>query len=178
MIIIINKKTLIVFILMGIVMQTHPYFQLSSPAFNHQTTIPTRHTCDGENISPHLMWQNWPPHTQSFALICDDPDAPREMPFVHWVIYNIPAHIHYLSEHQPNKDRLSEDIYQGPNDTKSAGYYGPCPPAGKPHRYIFTLYALDTTFTEKNMTKEQLIAAMNEHILAHTMLIGLYGRSK
>ena len=144
--------------------------QLMSRAFGPNEHIPIKYTCESENVSPHLSWKNAPENTKSFALICEDPDAPRAEPFVHWVIFNIP----------PAEDHLRERVgIQGGTSADTVGYYGPCPPAGKPHRYIFTLYALDTILPlQEGATKEELLAAMKNHILEQASLIGLYQRKK
>lgn len=107
----------------------------------------------------------------------DDPDAPRKDPWVHWIIFNIPKDVMILNENVSNElDRYSElkTAIQGTNDFHKITYGGPCPPAGKPHRYFFKLYALDTMLSLKFATKEQLLKAMNGHILATSELVGLY----
>lgn len=145
-------------------------FSLTSPAFNHRGAIPSTYTCEGKNISPELVWHNAPAGTSSFALIVDDPDAPGTI-FVHWIIYNIPASSNGLA-----KNIQSGEFKQGTNSFNTETWSGPCPPSGT-HRYFFTLYALDTQLTfPGNVTKEELLKAMQGHILAQTQLIGLYAK--
>ena len=149
---------------------------ISSDAFNDSTSIPVEYTCDGEDHSPALSWDTIPVGTQSIALIVDDPDAPGKT-WVHWVIYNIPADSSGLPAAVPKNKTLDGGSLQGTNDFGRIGYNGPCPPPGKPHRYFFKVYALDTTLTLKSgATKSQLEAAMSGHILAQGEMIGKYGR--
>jgi len=143
---------------------------LSSPAFSDGGVIPTRHTCDGEDLSPQLDWQNIPAATRSLALIADDPDAPMGT-WVHWVLFDIP----------PDVTGLPEGVkgigIQGKNDSRRLGYAGPCPPKGPAHRYYFKLYALDTTLgLKEGATKADVEKAMQGHILAQGQLMGKYGR--
>ena len=123
--------------------------QLNSTAFQHIETIPVRHSQQGENLSPPLMWSDLPTGTVSLAILCEDPDAPlepgREDPFVHWLLYNLPADTGMLPEGLPTNARLTEPVrcQQGLNSRGEYGYMGPHPPAGHGmHRYIFRLYAL------------------------------------
>ncbi len=151
-------------------------FRLTSTAFQPESTIPVRYTCDGPDVSPPLKWDGAPNGTRSFVLICDDPDAPVGT-WVHWVIYNIPGDRNQLPEDVPKKDVVFGQIKQGINDFKRIGYGGPCPPAGKPHRYFFKLYALDIPSDwETGLTKQDVLDKMKGHILAETHLMGLYKR--
>jgi hypothetical protein len=150
--------------------------ELTSTAFREGETIPKQYTGDGKDTSPPLKWGQPPEGTKSFALICDDPDAPVGT-WVHWVIFNIPAHARSLDEAITTSETLSSGARQGKNDFKKIGYGGPAPPRGKPHRYFFKLYALDTTLDLKpGATKDQLLAAMKGHVLANGQLMGTYGR--
>src|SRR5690348_5819953 len=110
---------------------------LSSTAFSHYGAIPARHTCDGENVSPPLAWSGVPQQAQSLALIVDDPDAPDpaapKRTFVHWVLFNIPARVHSLSD-DAGTHGLLHDAQSGTNDFGKTDYGGPCPPVGR-HRY-------------------------------------------
>lgn len=142
-------------------------FTLTSSAFVHQQMIPSQYTCQGENISPALSWQNAPTDTKSFALIVDDPDATHAT-FVHWIVFNIPADITHLPENDSKKYKTGINHYQ------NTRYAGPCPPSGV-HRYFFKLYALDTLLSlPDGITKEELLNAMENHVLANTELVGLY----
>lgn len=150
--------------------------ELTSTAFQEGEAIPRHYTGDGKNVSPPLAWRAPPDGAQSLALICDDPDAPRKV-WVHWVIFNLPAESRELSEHVPPEATLPNGAVQGTNDFGKAGYGGPAPPPGKPHRYFFKLYALDQLLDLRpGATKEQLLKAMEGHILAEGQLMGTYGR--
>ncbi|MFP4055041.1 MAG: YbhB/YbcL family Raf kinase inhibitor-like protein [Phycisphaerae bacterium] len=154
--------------------------KLQSPAFEDGQDIPEQFTGEGKDVSPALKWDDLPDGTKELALICNDPDAPREEPWVHWVIYNIPSQRQGLPEGLPRKETLQEDMYQGTNswDENNLGYRGPMPPKGHgPHRYIFTLYALDADIDiEPGKSKQDLLKAMEGHILAATDLTGVYER--
>ncbi len=149
--------------------------KLSSPAFKDGAAIPRVHTCDDRDISPALKWEGAPQGVKSFALICDDPDAPRGT-WVHWVIFNIPPDKQELPENLPTKDSLTDGTKQGKNDFGNIGYGGPCPPGGT-HRYFFKLYALDASVQlQAGCTKAQLLDAMKGHILAEAQLMATYKR--
>lgn len=150
--------------------------RLVSTAFQESSSIPRKHTGDGSDVSPPLEWSDAPEGAKTFALIVDDPDAPRGT-WVHWVLFNIPADRTDLAEAQPARGALPGGARQGKNDFGKLGYGGPAPPPGKPHRYLFKLYALDTTLNlPEGATKKQAEDAMKGHILAETQLIGTYGR--
>lgn len=152
-------------------------FQIESPAFKTQETIPQSYTCDGENLSPPLVWADPPERTKSFALISDDPDAPMGT-WVHWVLYNIPGEATGLQRGISKTETLPDGSRHGMTDFKEVGYGGPCPPPGAAHRYFFKLYALDAALElPPKATKADLLVAMNGHILAQAELVGLYERS-
>ena len=154
-------------------------FAVSSPAFEHETEIPSLYTCDGRDISPPLQWREFPPQTRSFALIIEDPDAPDpanpRLTWVHWMLYNIP----------PSTDSLSEDAggsglpvgtLEGLNDWRRTGYGGPCPPLGR-HRYFHRVYALDCLLPDLGRPRRPaFLAAIEGHILRQAELIGTYKR--
>jgi len=149
--------------------------ELTSTAFNAGEAIPAIYTCDGDDISPPLQWQNVPEGTGSLALIMDDPDAPRGT-WVHWVLYNIPPSTGGLPENVAPADSLPGGGSQGRSSWNRVGYGGPCPPSGT-HRYFFKLYALDAELDlAPGATKEQLLAAMEGHVLAQGELVGTYAR--
>lgn len=153
-------------------------FEMKTDAFQSNEMIPARYTCDAEDLSPALYWQNYPAGTKSFALISDDPDAPVGT-WVHWVVYNIPVTVSQLEEGLGNQTTISDGTKQGITDFGRPGYGGPCPPPGKPHRYYFKLYALDTLLAlPEHQTKSTLLQAMQGHILAEAELIGRYQRKK
>lgn len=147
---------------------------LSSPVIRNQT-IPRHYTCDGDNVSPPLQWENVPEGTQSLALIADDPDAPGGT-FTHWVIYNIPPSLRWLPEDVRRDQVLPNGVLQGINSFQRIGYGGPCPPEGT-HRYFFRLYALDTRLDlPPGVSKEHLLEAMEGHILAEARVTAKYSR--
>lgn len=146
--------------------------QITSDAFEANTTIPSEYTGDAGDISPPLKFQDVPAGTRSLALIVDDPDAPRG-DWVHWLVYDLPPSTTGLGE-----GKLPADAKVGMNDFGKQDYGGPAPPPGKPHRYFFKLYALDSpTELEAGATKNELEKAMRGHVLAETQLVGTYGRS-
>jgi len=122
------------------------------------------------------MWSEPPQGTQSLALIVDDPDAPGGV-FTHWVVFNILPDSRQLPEAIPTQAQLSSGALQGKNDFGRIGYGGPCPPPGRPHRYRFTLYALDRVLDLKaGVSKKQVVGAMQGHILTQGQLTGTYQR--
>jgi Raf kinase inhibitor-like YbhB/YbcL family protein len=150
--------------------------QLSCEAFAEGGEIPAKFTCDDKNLSPTLKWSSAPAGTKSFALIVDDPDAPMGT-WVHWVVYDLPATATEVGEGTPKTETIPAGAKQGINDFREIGYGGPCPPPGKPHRYMFKLYALDTALDLKpGATKKQLEKAMGKHILGQAQLMGTYKR--
>jgi len=149
---------------------------VSSSAFKEGDRIPAKYTCQGQDVSPPLAWSEPPAGTQSVALIVDDPDAPGGV-FTHWVLFNIPPDSRELPEAVPTQAELASGALQGKTDFGRTGYGGPCPPPGRPHRYQFTLYALDQTLDLKGgASKKQLLSAMEGHILAQGQFTGTYQR--
>jgi Raf kinase inhibitor-like YbhB/YbcL family protein len=152
--------------------------QLTSASFREGEPIPPEFTCDGKDRSPALGWSEVPVETRSFVLICDDPDAPRGT-WVHWLLYNLPAQAIELQPGVPAKPELPSGARQGINDSGNLGYGGPCPPPGKPHRYFFRLYALDTALNlAPGINRPDLDAATEGHVLASCTLMGTYERRK
>lgn len=151
-------------------------FQLTSRAFKDGEMIPSHYTADGDDVSPPLEWKDPPASTKSFALICDDPDAPGGS-FTHWLIYNIPSNTLLLPEAFPSLKTLPNGGKQGLNDFGSIGYGGPAPPSGT-HRYIFKLYALNAVLDlEEGVKKGPLERALQRRILEEAQLIGRYQRN-
>jgi Raf kinase inhibitor-like YbhB/YbcL family protein len=149
--------------------------QLASRAFAPEETIPATYTCDGEDISPPLQWNGPPQGTQTLALIVDDPDAPGGT-WTHWVLYSLSPDTTTLSEGVPPQAELPDGSRQGLNSWRRLGYGGPCPPSGS-HRYVFRLYALDTQLdVPSGASKDQVLRAMEGHVLAQGELIGRYSR--
>lgn len=153
-------------------------FRLTSSAFIDHGPLPSQFTCTGAGISPPLSWHGAPKGTRGFALILTDPDAPdpNHPPthtYIHWVVAFLPAGTNHLAAHQSND--LPRGSREGVNSTGHTGFTPPCPPAGR-HRYIFTLYALDTDaqLTQPSDTRAQVLQAIAPHVLAKTRLIGTY----
>ncbi|MEE8390731.1 MAG: YbhB/YbcL family Raf kinase inhibitor-like protein [Anaerolineae bacterium] len=150
-------------------------FELTSTAFAHEEPIPGKYTCDGDDVSPPLQWSDPPADTQSLALIADDPDAPVGI-WVHWVLYNLLSDARALPEAIPSEADLPDGSRHGKNSWQRTDYGGPCPPSDT-HRYFFKLYALDTALDlEAGATKEQLLQAMEGHVVAQAELMGTYIR--
>ena len=153
---------------------------LTSSLFKEGQPIPPEHTGEGKDLSPDLMWSGAPSATKEYALICDDPDAPTPEPWIHWVIYKIPASMTKLPAGTPPKERLENSVLlQGKTSWPNrVGYGGPMPPPGHGwHRYFFKLYALDCELKmNPSATKNELLTAMKGHILAETTLMGKYKR--
>lgn len=149
---------------------------LRSDSFPADGSIPSACTCEGEGRSPHLAWSDIPEGAKSLALIVDDPDAPDprapQRTWVHWILFDIPPTVHELEE-GASVD-LPEGVRQGINDSRRLGYGPPCPPIGR-HRYVFKLYALDRALPSLDEpTKDELVEAMQGHVLARAQLIGTY----
>lgn len=164
---------------------------VTSSAFVQGAEIPAKYTADGEDVSPSLDFEHIPPGTKSLAIICDDPDAPSrknprpEGPWVHWVIYNLPTNISPLPEGVARQAEVEaiEGVRQGANSWSkdNVGYLGPSPPPGSgPHRYYFTVYALDTMLDlpAGEADKASLLTAMEGHILDQGALMGTYERKE
>lgn len=151
-------------------------FTISTSAFSNGSSIPQKFTCQGPDVSPQLAWTEPPTATKRFAILVDDPDA-HVGNWNHWTMWNLPATLHGLPEGVSRDARLSDGTEQGRNDFGKTGYNGPCPPAGKPHRYYFKLFALDTTLDLKaGSGKKELETAMKGHILSQAEWTGTYKR--
>ncbi len=133
--------------------------------------MPKRFACDGEGVRPELHISGVPDETRSLALLVDDLDAPGGT-FTHWVAWNIPPKTEKILS-----DTLPEGMKEGVNSSGQVGYLAPCPPQGT-HRYIFTLYALDTILEVEEDTKEKVLEAITDHIITQTELVGLYCRDE
>jgi len=153
---------------------------VTSDAFGPGEPIPASHSGEGEDISPPLRWDDVPADARQLALIVDDPDAPGAEPWVHWVIYNIAPEVRELPSGVSTSPRPAEptNTAQGRNSWGASGYGGPMPPPGSgPHRYHFRLYAATTAPTlEPGLTKDQLLEAFADRVLAVGELVGTYER--
>jgi Raf kinase inhibitor-like YbhB/YbcL family protein len=158
--------------------------QITSPAFKEGEAIPKRYTGEGADVSPPLAWTGVPEGAKELVLICDDPDAPTAEPWVHWVIYKIPADAKGLKEGIPQKTRLTDPpgALQGKNSwpagQKNVGYRGPYPPPGHgTHHYNFKLYALEAKMAvESGMDKKSILQEIEHHVVAKGQLMGTYQR--
>ena len=146
---------------------------LKSSGFKPNSDMPSKFTCDGDNINPLLEIREVPSEAKGLAFIMDDPDASRGFPWDHWILWNIDPRTQYISE-----DSIPFGATLGKNSFGKLRYGGPCPPRGSdPHRYVFTLYALDMVLRiPEGSESDMLRRAMEGHILAETQLIGLYAR--
>ena len=154
---------------------------LKSDAFLDGGEIPTKYTCEGEDVSPGLTWDRLPEGTASLVLIVDDPDAPDpaapRMVWAHWILYNLPPGAGGLAE-GVTSHRLPAGCGEGVNSWGRTGYGGPCPPIGR-HRYFFKLYALDRVLPDLNRpTKPLLEKAIHGHVLAEAALVGTYQKGR
>jgi len=140
-------------------------------SFGNESNIPSKFTCDGENINPALEINEVANGTKSLVLICDDPDAPSGL-WVHWVVYNIDPETKFI----PENWSLPENVITGINSFGENKYGGPCPPGGT-HRYFFKIYSLDIEISEKDLKADALLQKMAGHILEKAQIIGLYSRN-
>lgn len=147
---------------------------ITSPAFADGNSIPSKYTCDGENARIPLEFVDIPSNAKSLVLICDDPDIPQFVKdkfgiekYDHWVVFNIP----------PETKQFDGNVgVLGKNSAGNAAYTGPCPP-DKEHRYFFYLYALDRMLDlKKGVTKQEVLSAMKDHVIAQAQLVGRYER--
>lgn len=147
--------------------------ELTCPAFLEHNPIPTKYTCDGENVNPPLLFTGVPQEAQSLALLLYDPDAPIG-DWLHWIVWNIPGSTTQFSEGSTPVGAI-----EGQNDFKTTGYGDPCPPHGTLHHYLFELYALDTTLElPLDVTMSDIKMAMQGHVIDKTELAGTYERTR
>lgn len=150
--------------------------QVSSKSFPADADIPKKYTCDGQNISPELAWENLPEDTRSVTVLLQDPDAPGGT-FTHWVMYDLPVGMQTVAEGVPPAGEIPGGGLQGLNDFGKVGYGGPCPPPGHAHRYIFRVFALDQTLAlPSQASKSSVQQAMHGHVLAEGELTGKFHR--
>lgn len=163
-------------LLIATLFTTHVFagdFTLQTDAFKVAQTIPKDYTCDGNNLSPQLNWAQPPAKTKSFTLIMSDPDAPSGT-YYHWIVYNIPYSTLSFAK---GINKYPEGSILGKNSEGTLEYKGPCPPPGKAHHYVFTLYALDTVLTLPEGTNaEKLLPILNNHLIEKVEITGSYGR--
>ena len=150
-------------------------FTLSVDAVTPGSTLPQEFTCTGSSRTPGVSWANVPSGTKSFVLILDDPDAPSGT-FTHWLIYNIPPDTLSIDPGQPDGKVLSDGAQIGINSADSRGYYPPCPPPGKAHRYIFRLYAVDMIISQPTADRASIDWALDGHTLGKTQVVTTFKR--
>jgi Raf kinase inhibitor-like YbhB/YbcL family protein len=156
--------------------QTCTMLNVTSPAFKDGGRIPVKYTADGDDMSPPLSWSCAPPDVAEYVVTAQDPDAPGGT-FTHWVIYRIPGNYDHLDEGIMQVSELDNGAMQGMTSFGKVGYGGPSPPKGKPHRYIFTVYALSASpDLPAGITIDQLFKAIQGNVIAEGSLTGLYGR--
>jgi Raf kinase inhibitor-like YbhB/YbcL family protein len=148
-----------------------PRFHLGSPEWREGQPLPTRSSIDGDGSPPPLLWDGVPGEPRSFALICEDPDAPKPAPFVHWLVYAIPGHTRAL-------DQNVDEFREGLNGRNERGFHPAAPPHGSgPHRYCFQLFALDVDLTlPEGASREELLSAMAGHVTGWAEIVGTYAR--
>jgi hypothetical protein len=153
---------------------------LTSSAFKADQMIPKEFTADGQNISPPLKWTMGPPQTQSYVLFVEDPDAPGKNLFVHWIVYGLPANVTSLPQGASSAMGGGSPVsgmIQGANSKGLNSYTGAEPPPGKMHRYFFELFALNKAINlPAGASKQQVVTAMNGHVLTKAVLVGTYKR--
>lgn len=144
--------------------------KVTSPAFDHHQRIPDKHSGDGEDVSPELMWSGAPEGTRGFAVVVHDPDAPLVDGFTHWVAYNIPAAVNHLPQGG------GDQVTQGSNSFGNSGYNGPAPPAGHgTHHYYFWVYALDDDLDlPPGLDRRRLLERIEDHVLEQARLVGTF----
>jgi len=156
--------------------------EVTSPALKPDQPIPKDYTADGRNLSPPLSWANVPPGTKELAVVCEDPDAGNPPPFVHWVIYKIPATAKGLPENVPFEPGAAmpasiAGAIQGNSGFRRPIYRGPAPPPGKVHHYHFVVYALDAPLEAKpGLTRAELLDAIKGHVIGQGELVATYER--
>ncbi len=150
-------------------------FTLAVDSLVPKSVLSDTYTCQGASESPLVSWLNVPAGTQSLVLILDDPDAPLGT-FTHWIVYNIPPETHEIPRAQPNAGVLSNGARQGDNSAGSVGYYPPCPPPGKSHRYVFMLYAVDTDISPAPADRASINQALAGHTVGQAQFVTTYGR--
>ena len=143
--------------------------RISSPAFSHHESIPDKHTSNGDDVSPPLEWEGVPDGTQSFAVVCHDPDAPLVDGFTHWVAYGIDGTAEGVPEGV-------SDLTEGPNDMGNQAYNGPAPPPGHgPHHYYFWVYALrEDPDLDPGLSRRELLDAIEDLVIEQARFVGTY----
>lgn len=149
-------------------------FEITSRSFENGASIPVEYTCDGDDTSPHILWDDAPKDTVTFALIMEDPDAPGGT-FTHWIVYNIPSDVNGFDPVVPIVKNLDNGAIHGKNDFGKYGYRGPCPPKGEEHAYHFKLFALNRKLAPESAAKrDSFYEAIKGSILAEAEYVGKF----
>lgn len=161
-------------------MQNQPEFQsliINTDAIDDHGTFDPRYTCDLDNSSPELRWENVPPGVMEFALLAEDLDGPKGI-WTHWIVYHIPSQVHHLPAGIPPQESLPNGIHQGINSSGKLGYMGPCPPFDDPpHRYLFRLYALkQKPSMPSRVAHDQFLKNIQPLIISKAEIMGQYKR--
>lgn len=160
----------------SIAADTPKALSVTSTAIAEGVTIPKKYTKDGDDVSPPLSWSKGPDGTKSYAIDCEDPDAPGGT-WWHWIMFNLAPEATSLAENQAKSASSAQGVLQGSNDFHKPGYNGPAPPAGKVHHYYFKVMALDTKLSlSENADKDAFKKALKGHVLAEGRLTGVYKR--
>jgi len=169
------KKILI--LMMGVIMYA---MNLQAPGFGEKISLKYVYSkCGGENISPELIWSDFPKNTKSFAITMFDPDAPTDHGWWHWMVTNIPLDVTHFPQNAGSPQSPYFNLgFQSVNDYGEIGYGGPCPPAGEVHRYIITVYALDVPGfqIDREINPQSLSEAIKEHTIQSASVMGYYQR--
>jgi Raf kinase inhibitor-like YbhB/YbcL family protein len=150
-------------------------FTIKVASLDPGSVLPDAYTCKGASESPRIAWDGVPAGTKSLVLILDDPDAPNGS-FTHWIVYNIPPVSGELAGAQPNAKVLANGAQQGDTSAGSRGYYPPCPPIGKTHRYVFRMYAVDMDITQPTADRDSIDWALTGHTVAETKFTTTFKR--
>lgn len=152
-------------------------FNISLASAGYGEVLSQTYTCDGQDISPEISWQDPPASVKSYILLMEDPDAKRG-PFIHWVMYNIKANAKQIPENMPKTETTSEGWLQGLNSFGRLGYSGPCPPRKKVHRYNFILYALNVApDLQPGLKKSDLAGIISDRTVKQASVMVRYGRA-
>lgn len=149
---------------------------VTTPRFEYGKAIPVKFTCDGDDVSPVIRWDNLPKDTASVVLLMEDPDAPMGT-FTHWIVYNLPPDSTGMEEIIPKQKTLNNGGFQGRNDFGKYGYGGPCPPEGETHRYYFRVYALKKKLKQEDgANRDALLDAIKDKVIDSGEYMGTYKR--
>jgi Raf kinase inhibitor-like YbhB/YbcL family protein len=141
--------------------QCKSFIVITTPSFQANGLIPLKFSKYGKNVAPTIRWKSLPPKTQSVVMLCEDPDAPTEQPFAHWVRHSNDLGKHWI---------------EGTHNLGQPGWFGPRPPMGRTHHYHFQVFALDCKLSSKPMNRDEMVLAMTGHVLAKGQVVGLFSK--